>query len=106
MKYTKLYENQFGFQKYKYTSDAFLKFTDFCYSAINNKEVTLSVFLDFSNAFDTIGIRGHMNSWFESYLSNCKQYVEVNECRSPESQIKLGVPQGSILGPIFFLLYI
>ena len=118
MKYNILYENQFGFQKHKSTSDAILKFTDFCYSAINNQEVTLSVFLDFSKAFDTIdhdillkklelyGIRGHMNSWFKSYLSNRRQYVEINEFRSPESQIKLGVPQGSILGPILFLLYI
>ena len=104
VKYNILYENQFGFQQYKSTSDATLKFTDFCSSAINNQEVTLFVFLNFSKAFDTIvhhillkklelyGIRGHMNSWFKSYLSNRKEYFEINECRSPDSQIKLGVP--------------
>ena len=54
LKYNILYENQLGFQKYKSTSDAILKFTNFCYTAINNQEITLSIFLDFSKAFDTI----------------------------------------------------
>ena len=97
MKYNSLYEKQFGFLKQKSISDAILKFADFCYSAIDNQEIALSVFLDFSKSFYTIdhnilieklelyGIRGHMNNWFRFYLTNRKQYVEITEHKSPES---------------------
>ena len=82
------------------------------------KDVTLSVFIDLSKAFDTInhdillkklnfyGIRGVPNSWFSNYLSNRKQFTEINNCKSALTNISTGVPQGSILGPILFLLYI
>ena len=82
------------------------------------KDVTLSVFIDLSKAFDTInhdillkklnfyGIRGVPNSWFANYLSNRKQFTEINNCKSALTNISTGVPQGSILGPILFLLYI
>ncbi len=81
------------------------------------KDVTLSVFLDLSKAFDTInhdilvkklscyGIRGVPNSWFANYLSNSKQFTEINNCKSALTNLSTGVPQGSILGPILFLLY-
>ena len=81
------------------------------------KDVTLSVFLDLSKAFDTInhdilvkklsfyGIRGVPNYWFANYLSNRKQFTEINNCKSALTNLSTGVPQGSILGPILFLLY-
>ena len=78
----------------------------------------MGLFLDFRKAFDTVnhqillkkkykyGIRGVVYDWFKSYLSNRKQYVNINKVNSPKLNITCGIPQGSILGPLMFLLYI
>jgi hypothetical protein len=86
--------------------------------AINSKKFFLVIFCDLRKAFDTcdinillkklskLGIQGHELAWFKSYLSNRKQFVAIDDAVSDLLSIIIGVPKGSILGPLLFLLYI
>ena len=88
------------------------------YSEFDQRETTVGVFLDLSKAFDTLdhqilftklehyGIRDVALQWIKSYFSCRRQFVQINQTCSPTQTIKCGVPQGSILGPLFFMLYI
>ena len=117
-KYKLINENQFGFQKNKNTSDTILEFLDNFYDSINNDQHLLAIYLDFSKAFDTVnhdilmkklfhmGFRGAIHSWLYTYLSNRKQYVAINDSTSKIYETNIGVPQGSTLGPLLFILYI
>ena len=79
--------NQFGFRKNSNTFDAIIEFFEYVFSSLDKKQSTTTVYLDFSKAFDTVnhdiltsklqhsGIRGVMQSWFKSHLSNRKRYV-------------------------------
>ena len=96
---------------------AALEFITDTVEALENKKSTLAVFLDLSKAFDTInhdiilakldfyGIRGIVYDGMTSYLSNRSQYVHFDDCKSPLMSINCGVPQGSVLGPLLFVIY-
>lgn len=117
-KHSILYKYQFGFRKNHSTEQAILEITDYLKTAIDNKEITCGIFLDFSKAFDTVdhcillsklnayGIRGVPLTWFKSYLTDRKQYVKIDNIESSRNKMLCGVPQGSTLGPLLFLLYI
>ena len=113
-----LSELQFGFQKNKSTEQAVSAIVSALNTAKSNKMSSYCVFLDFAKAFDTVnhaillgklkhyGLKGASYSLLESYLTNRKQQVEINGTLSEYGIIKHGVPQGSVLGPLLFLLYI
>ena len=114
-----LYSKQFGFQKGHSTDHAILKLTDQIYESFENNQYTLGVFIDLSKAFDTVdhsiliqklelhGIKGLNLAWFKNYLTNRKQCIKIDEnTETDKERIQCGVPQGSILGPLLFLLYV
>ena len=117
-RYKLLDENQFGFQKGKNITQAAIKFTSYINRAYKSRSYSVCFFLDLKKAFDTIdhdillqklnhiGFRGKINRYIASYFQNRKQCTQVGKYRSNESKITKGVPQGSILGPILFCLYI
>ncbi len=110
--------SQFGFRPLHSTVHPMILFNNYVTKAFNNKKHTLAVFCDLRKAFDTvnhkvllrkmekIGIRNTELLWFRNYLSNRTQYVTISGVDSSEKIINIGVPQGSILGPLLFLIYI
>ena len=115
-----LYKHQYGFRQNHTTAHPILQLLKDISNANDNnsKDVTLAVFLDLSKAFDTIshkilinklehyGIRGICKNWFANYLCNRTQYTDIDGFQSSRMHISTGVPQGSILGPVLFLVYI
>ena len=104
----------YGFRPTRYTVDAITEFTT---DVLEKREKCISVYLDLSKAFDTInhnimlseieyyGIRGKALEWFKSYLANRRQYVDYRGTHSEIKQIEYGVPQGSVLGSLLFIIY-
>ena len=117
-KYNILYSLQFGFRQEHSTYMAHLVLIDKIIDALENNEFAIGVFLDFSKAFDTVdhsillnkmehyGIRGTPLKWIQSYLTDRYQYTSFNGASSQHKLVSCGVPQGSVLGPLLFLLYV
>ncbi|VVC35294.1 Reverse transcriptase domain [Cinara cedri] len=113
-----LSKNQFGFRPGIGTEEALYSATSFIYNALDKGKKTLAIFLDLAKAFDMInhtelirilssfGMKTSSIKWFTSYLFKRNQIVMINGILSEEREIICGVPQGSVLGPIFFILYI
>jgi hypothetical protein len=110
--------SQFGFRKERSTMHPLVHFVNTVSSALNKKHHTIAIFCDLRKAFDTVdheillkklkkmGIGGVELEWFRNYLCDRKQFVYIDGNCSPLLSILLGVPQGSILGPLLFLIYI
>ena len=113
-----LYKYQFGFRKSHSTNLAIVEVIDKIYTHLNQNMYGLGIFLDLKKAFDTVdheillsklehyGIEGNALNWFKSYLTNRRQCTKINGKLSPEETVVCGVPQGSVLGPLLFIIYI
>ncbi len=111
-------ESQYGFRKKHSTFHALAHATENIYRSLDKKLHTLGIFVDYSKAFDTVshsilldklsiyGIKGNMLQLMNSYLSDRKQYVYYGGQSSSLLDVKIGVPQGSVLGPLLFILFV
>jgi hypothetical protein len=113
-----IYDLQFGFRANHSTSHALINITEHIRIALDSNKFACGTFIDLQKAFDTVdhsilleklkyyGIRGLANNWFRSYLSDRRQFVSINGADSKLLFNKIGVPQGSVFGPLLFILYI
>ena len=116
--YNCIFELQFGFRDKFSTSHALVSITEKIREALDTGHFACGIFIDLQKAFDTVdhnilvskleyyGVRGSVKQWFSSYLENRKQFVTINGFQSSLKFIRYGVPQGSVLGPLLFLIYI
>jgi len=110
--------NQYGFRSGRSAESAMVSLLTDVYSSLDEGNLYFSLFLDLKKAFDSVshrillkklefyGIRGTPHSWLRSYLSNRTQHVILDNVVSSEREVTCGVPQGSILGPLLFLVFI
>ena len=107
-----------AYRKGHSTTTAMLAMRDDITAAMNKGEITIAVMADFSKAFDTVayetllqklhqfGFSKHASKWFANYISERKQFVQIDDRKSSELEVTFGAPQGSILGPVLFNLYV
>ena len=117
-KHNLIYDNQSGFRRHHSCQTSLTRMVDNWFTAMNNNEIVGTVLLDLSKAFDLVNhqiLKQKLSAykfsqsslrWFNSYLSNRFQQVQISGKLSQSKEIKAGVPQGSVLGPLLFLLYI
>ena len=113
-----LFKQQYGFRNKLSTNHALTDITNRIKEACDNGQYACGIYVDFKKAFDVVNhyilldklahyaVRGIESNWFKTYLTNRKQHVTVSGQKSDNALIKFGVPQGSILGPLLFRIYI
>ena len=113
-----LSKTQFGFRKNMGTETALMHYIDHIQNELNNKKHAISIFMDLSKAFDVIdhkiletklkhyGFRGKFLEFLLSFIKDRKYFVHINGKSSETKTVNIGVPQGSTLGPLFFLIFI
>ena len=113
-----IYESQFGFQKNRSTLHSLIEIIENIRECIEKSNYGCGIFIDLKKAFDTVnhdilinklehyGVRDISLKWFFSYLTGRTQYTSLNNTSSDVKSITCGVPQGSVLGPLLFLIYI
>ena len=114
----RLTRNQAAFRKHYSTITLLVGSTDYWYESIDHSKVNLTVFLDLKKTFDRVdhsvlmkklrayGVRGKPGEWIESYLANRKQFCSLNGLHSKARKVTCGIPQGSYLGPLLFIIYL
>ena len=113
-----LFHKQFGFWKGHSTDHALIKLIDSIRDSFNQNKYTLGVFIDWSKAFDAVdhnilidklnsyGVNNNSLKWFSSYITNRKQFIQAGAIKTSSLDIICGVPQGSILGSLLFIIYV
>ena len=116
-KFSLFSDKQFGFLKKRSTKDAIFDFTETIYDALDSKKHNISILIDLKAAFDTVnhsillkklelyGIRGLALTLIENYLKDRQYYVGLQNTYSTRRFVNIGIPQGSIMGPILFIIY-
>ena len=115
---TVIHENQWGYRKGISTNSLLLYITELWKMNLDKKNVIGAIFIDFRKAFDSVdhtilnykmdasGLYGNLKKWLQSYLTNRQQFVEINGKKSGLHIVPYGVPQGSLLGPRLFSIYV